>query len=199
MSALFKLSYGLFVLTAKKGDKDTGCIINTAMQVTDSPTQISICVNNSNYTCELIKETKEYNISILSQNASFDLFKRFGFQSGRNVDKFEGFDAVERAENGINYITEGVNGVLSVKVTKMIDLGTHTMFIGDLVGEKVLDDTPSATYQYYFDHIKPAPENQEKKKGFVCTICGYVYEGDELPPDFICPICKHGAEVFKPL
>ncbi len=197
MSAVFKLTYGLFVLTAKDGEKDNGCIINTALQVTANPLQVSICVNKDNYTHDMIMKTGEYNVSILSQETPFEVFQRFGMQSGRDVDKFDGFGEVARSENGLYYLTKSANALLSVKVNKTVDVGTHTMFIGELAEEKDLSDVPSVSYQYYFDHIKPKPE--VKKKGFVCKICGYVYEGDELPPDFICPICKHGVEAFEPI
>ena len=198
MSAMFKFSYGLFVLTAKEDEKDNGCIINTAIQVTQDPEQVSICVNKANYTCEMIERTGEFNLSFLNQDVKFDTFRHFGFQSGRDVDKFADYAAAERSENGLYYLTEGTNAMISVKVNKVIDLGTHLMFIGDVTEEKVLNDVPSVTYQYYFDHIKPAPA-ATKKKGWVCKICGYVYEGDPLPPDFICPICKHGVADFEPL
>lgn len=198
MSAMFKFSYGLFILTAREGEKDNGCIINTAIQVTQDPKQVSICVNKANYTCGMIERTGEFNLSFLSQDAEFDVFKRFGFSSGRDTDKFAGFgEYADRAANGVMYVNQAVNAMISVKVNRSIDLGTHIMFIGDVTEEKVLSDVPSVTYQYYFDHIKPAPEAKPKQKGFVCKICGYVYEGDELPPDYICPICKHGAEDFE--
>lgn len=197
MSAVFKLTYGLFVLTAKDGDKDNGCIVNTALQVTSTPCQVSICLNKDNYTHDMIMKSGEYNVSILSQETPFAVFKRFGMQSGKDVDKFEGFDEIERTENGLYYLTKSANAVLSVRVNKTVDVGTHTMFIGEVVEEKELSNVPSASYQYYFDNIKPKPE--VKKKGFVCKVCGYVYEGDELPPDFICPVCKHGVEVFEPI
>lgn len=199
MSAMFKFSYGLFVLTAKEENKDNGCIINTAIQVTADPKQVSICVNKANYTCGMIERTGEFNLSFLSQDAVFDVFKHFGFQSGQNVDKFDGYGDAERAENGILYVNKGVNAMVSVKVNNVVDLGTHLMFIGDVTEEKVLSEVPSLTYQYYFDHVKPKPAEQPKAKGFVCKICGYIYEGDVLPPDFICPICKHGAEDFEPI
>lgn len=200
MSAMFKFSYGLFVLTAGEGGKDNGCIINTAIQVTQDPKQVSICVNKANYTCGMIERTGEFNLSFLSQDADFEVFKRFGFSSGKDTDKFAGFEEyVDRAANGVLYVNQVVNAMISVKVNRSIDLGTHMMFIGDVTAEKVLSDVPSVTYQYYFDHIKPAPETKPKQKGFICKICGYVYEGDILPPDFICPICKHGAEDFEPI
>lgn len=159
MSAMFKFSYGLFVLTAGEGGKDNGCIINTAIQVTQDPKQVSICVNKANYTCGMIERTGEFNLSFLSQDADFEVFKRFGFSSGKDTDKFAGFEEyVDRAANGVLYVNQAVNAMISVKVNRSIDLGTHMMFIGDVTAEKVLSDVPSVTYQYYFDHIKPAPK-----------------------------------------
>lgn len=196
MSAIFKLTYGLFVLSAKDGEKDNACIINTALQVTSNPLQVSVTVNKANFTHDMIMKTGEFNLSILSQDTPFEVFQHFGMQSGRDVNKFEG--DVLRTDNGIAYIGGVSNAVISVKVNKTLDVGTHTIFVGEVTEEHVLSDVPSVTYQYYFDHIKPKPETT-KKKGFVCKICGYVYEGDTLPEDFICPICKHGAEDFEPL
>ena len=198
MSAMFKFSYGLFVLTAREGDKDNGCIINTAIQVTDQPKQVSICVNKKNYTCGMIERTGVFGLSFLSQDVKFETFQHFGFQSGENVDKFADYADVKRSEAGLLCLTKGTNAFISVKVNMTVDLGTHMMFIGDVEEEEVLSDVPSTTYQYYFDHIKPKPE-QPKVKGYVCKICGYVYEGDPLPADFICPLCKHGAEDFEPI
>ena len=198
MSAMFKFSYGLFVLTAREGDKDNGCIINTAIQVTDQPKQVSICVNEKNYTCGMIERTGIFVLSFLSQDVKFETFQHFGFQSGENVDKFADYADAKRSEAGLLYLTKGTNAFISVKVNRTVDLGTHMMFIGDVEEEEVLSDVPSTTYQYYFDHIKPKPE-QPKVKGYVCKICGYVYEGDPLPADFICPLCKHGAEDFEPI
>lgn len=196
MSAIFKLTYGLFVLSAKDGEKDNACIINTALQVTSNPLQVSVTVNKANFTHDMIMKTGEFNLSVLSQDTPFEVFQHFGMQSGRDVNKFEG--DVLRTDNGIAYIGGVSNAVISVKVNKTLDVGTHTIFVGEVTEEHVLSDVPSVTYQYYFDHIKPKPETT-KKKGFVCKICGYVYEGDTLPEDFICPICKHGAEDFEPL
>ena len=196
MSAIFKLTYGLFVLSAKDGEKDNACIINTALQVTSNPLQVSVTVNKANFTHDMIMKTGEFNLSILSQDTPFEVFQHFGMQSGRDVNKFEG--DVLRTDNGIAYIGGVSNAVISVKVNKTLDVGTHTIFVGEVTEEHVLSDVPSVTYQYYFDHIKPKPE-ATKKKGFVCKICGYVYEGDTLTEDFICPICKHGAEDFEPL
>lgn len=199
MSAMFKFSYGLYVLTARENEKDNGCIVNTAMQVTDQPRQVSVCVNKGNYTCEMIERTGMFNLSFLTQEADFEVFRHFGFSSGRDTEKFNDFNDAERAENGIFYVTKAVNAMISVSVKETVDLGTHRMFIGEVTQEKVLSDVPSVTYQYYFDHIKPKPASEPEKKGYVCRICGYVYEGDTLPDDFICPLCKHGAEDFEPI
>ncbi len=196
--AMFKLSYGLFVLTATENGKDNGCIINTAGQVTDNPKRMTIAVNKANYTCEMIERTKKFTVSVISQDATFDMFKRFGFASGRDTDKFAGHNDHYRTENGTFFICEGTNAYISCSVTEMIDCGSHILFIADVTEAETLSDVPSATYQYYFDNIKPKPE-APKKKGFVCKICGYVYEGDELPEDFVCPLCKHGADDFEPL
>ncbi|MDD2957489.1 MAG: flavin reductase [Lachnospiraceae bacterium] len=199
-NTMFKLSYGLFVLTAKEGSRDNGCIINTTTQITAAPNRIAIAVNKANATHDMIKNTGVFNVSVISVDASFGLFQHFGFQSGRDVDKFAGFTQAERAENGLMYVTEGTNGVISGKVIETRDYGTHTLFVAEVTEAKILSAAASATYQYYFDHIKPKPQpTEEKKKGFVCKICGYVYEGEVLPADFICPLCKHGAEDFEPL
>ena len=195
--ALYKLTYGLFVLTAKEGDKDNGCIINTAMQVTTSPNRIIIVVNKQNYTHDMIMRTKTFNVSCLSENASFEVFKHFGFQSGKDVDKMEGKSYL-RAENGIVYVEDMANAYISGKVVSETDLGTHTMFLADVTDAKVLGDAESVSYSYYQKNIKPAPQ-PAKKKGWVCKICGYVYEGEDLPEDFICPLCKHPASDFEPL
>lgn len=197
-----KLSYGLFVLTAKDGEKDNGCIINTAAQITVDPNRISIAVNKANYTHDMILKTGQFNVSILSEKATFDIFKRFGFQSGRDADKFEGYEAnVKRGENGLLYVTEGTNAFISGKVVDALDYGTHTLFIAEVTEAEVLADDPSATYAYYFAYIKPKPEaapaSEKKKVVWVCKICGYVYEGDPIPEDYICPLCKHPASDFE--
>lgn len=193
---MFKLSYGLYVLTASEEGKDNGCIINTALQVTSNPNRISITVNKMNYTHDMIKRTGLFNVSMLTEQVSFDVFKNFGFQSGKTEDKFDGYEGYLRAENGIIYLTKFCGGYISAKVFKEIDLGTHTMFIADVTDGKVISDIPSVTYDYYQKNIKPAPAKSEKK-GWRCKICGYVYEGEKLPEDFICPICKHGAADFE--
>jgi len=195
-NALFKIGYGLYVLTANENGKDNGCIINTAMQVTSEPCQIAICVNKNNYTCEMIQRTKKFNVSILSEGVGFDVFKNFGFQSGKNADKFTNFSATKRSPNGVLYITENTNAYISAWVKQEIDLGTHIMFIAQLVEAEVLSDKPTVTYDYYQKNIKPKPQKTEKK-GWRCKICGYIYEEEILPPDFICPVCKHGAVDFE--
>ena len=198
-AAIRTLSYGLFVLTAKDGDKDNGCIINTVQQVTGSPLRISIAVNKENYTHDMVAKTGVFNVSTLSTSATMDIFKHFGFQSGRTAEKLANWPDAARSQNGLCYIPGFTNAFISAKVVNAIDCGTHTLFIADVTEAKKLSDEPSVTYQYYFDHIKPKPPVLEKKKGFVCKICGYIYEGDTLPADFICPLCKHGAEDFEPL
>lgn len=195
-NAMYKLSYGLFVLSAKNGEKDNGCIVNTVQQVTTSPNRILVAVNKGNFTHDMIMETGTFNVSILSEEATFDTFKHFGFQSGRDVDKLEKFDDYQRADNGIIYLTKGANAYLCAKVFHSIDMGSHTLFLADVTDGDVLNDTESVTYAYYHKNIKPKPE-KTKKTGWRCKICGYVYEGEELPADFICPICKHGAEDFE--
>jgi flavin reductase (DIM6/NTAB) family NADH-FMN oxidoreductase RutF/rubredoxin len=195
-SALFKIGYGLYVLTAKDDSKDNGCIINTVMQVTVSPLVMVIGVNKQNYTHDMIMKTKEFNVSVLDTRSQFSIFQNFGFQSGKDADKFADFKAAERAENGIYYITENTNAYLSGKVIETFDFGTHTLFKAEIVEAKNLSEEETSTYTYYQKNIKPAPQPVEKK-GWRCKICGYVYEGDPLPEDFICPICKHGAIDFE--
>ncbi len=196
--ALFKISYGLFVLTARDGKKDNGCIINTAVQLTSSPCRIAITVNKQNYTHDMIMRTDAFNLSVLSEEAPFKVFEHFGFQSGKTVDKFADCDSENRMGNGILYVPKYTNAVISAAVVATVDCGTHTMFIADVCQTKILSDVPSMTYQYYFDNVKPKPApKSEEKKGYVCKICGYVYEGEELPADFVCPLCKHGAEDFE--
>lgn len=198
--ALYKLTYGLFVLTAKQEGKDNGCIINTAIQVTSDPNRISIAVNKANYTHDMVLATGKFNVSVISQEAEFSLFKHFGFQSGRNVDKFADFKGFDRAENGILYVTAGINACFSAEVEQTVDLGTHTLFIAAVTDMKVLSETASASYEYYQNHIKPKPQAPASSSGktvWRCTVCGYEYEGEELPADFICPLCKHPASDFE--
>lgn len=199
--AMYKLSYGLFVLTAKDEEKDNGCIINTAIQASSMPNQLSICVNKANLTHDMIVKTGKFTVSVISQDAGFDLFKHFGFQSGKDVDKFKNFEKCKRGENSIYYIIEGTNAYISVNVSKTEDLGSHTMFIGEITDMEVLSETPSVTYDYYLKNIKPQPENvgttTDGKTIWRCTICGYEYVGEELPEDFVCPLCKHPASDFE--
>ena len=194
-SAMYQLSYGLFVLSAKEGDFQNGCIVNTASQVTSDPNRISVTVNKANLTCEMIDRTGEFNVSVLTETTPFAIFQHFGFQSGRDKNKFEGWGFKGTAKNGIYYLTNCTNAYISGKVVQKIDLGTHIMFIADVTDAEVLSKEPSVTYAYYQKHIKPQPA-EKKATGYTCTVCGYVYEGDELPADFICPICKHGTDVF---
>lgn len=196
-TAAFKLSYGLFVLTARDGEKDNGCIVNTVFQVTDNPFKISVTVNKNNYTHDMIKKTGVFNISVLTESVPFSVFQHYGFKSGRDTEKINS-STMPRSENGVVYLSAFTNAFMSAKVVEETDCGTHTMFIAEVTEAQTLSDERSVTYQYYFDNIKPKPQPQ-KKKGFVCQICGYVYEGDELPEDFVCPICKHSADAFKPL
>lgn len=198
-NAMYNLTYGLFVVTTNVNGKDYGCIVNTGSQVAN-PNKIAISVNKANYTCEMIQQSKAFTLSVLSESAVFDVFKHFGFQSGRNVDKFDGYNDVSRDAIGNAYLTKGTNAYLSVKVEQVVDLDSHMMFIGDLVDGDVLSKEPSMTYAYYHANVKPKPQvkvEETKKTKWVCKICGYVYEGEELPEDFICPWCKHPASDFE--
>ena len=195
--AVYKISYGLFVLTTKDGEKQNGCIVNTVSMLTDNPTRLVVFVNNGNYTCEMIKKSGVFNASVLAESAPFELFKQFGFATGRDTDKFAG-KVYPTAENGVYYIAENTNAVLSAKVVDAYDYGTHTLFVAEMTDAKKLSDEASATYDYYHKNIKPKPaQKTEEKKKWVCKICGYEYEGDELPDDYICPICKHPKEDFE--
>ena len=196
-NAMFSLSYGLFVLTARDGAKDNGCIINTVTQLTDTPKRISIAVNKANYTHDMIKKTGVFNVSVLSNDAPFAMFQHYGFQSGRDVDKFAGVQGMARATNGVYYLPYCTNAFISARVTQTIEFETHTLFIADVTEARQLSDVPYMTYAYYFANVKPKPSKLKEQHGWVCKICGYVYEGEELPADFICPLCKHGAEDFE--
>ncbi len=198
-AALFKISYGLFLLTAKD-KKDNGCIINTFMQITDTPKRIVIAVNKANYTHDMILKTGQFNVSVLTVETPFSIFQDYGFVSGRDVNKFEDQRNAARSENGLFYLTEYSNAFISGKIISSADYDTHTLFVSDVAQGQKLSDLPSVTYEYYFKNIKPKPQTAAtvgKKKRYVCKICGYVYEGDILPQDYICPICKHGAEDFE--
>ncbi len=202
-NAMFKLSYGLFILTAKENGRDNGCVINTAMQVTAEPNRVAVCVNCSGLTHDMIAESGVFLLSVISQEADFSLFTRFGFRSGRETDKFADYRAYARAENGLCYITEGTNAYICARVEQTIPLGTHTMFIGAVTEARVLSECPSVTYEYYFSHIKPKPQSvsarSDGEKRWRCRICGYEYVGEQLPADYVCPICKHPASDFEPV
>jgi len=195
--AMYKLTYGLFLLTVKKDGKDYGCIINTCQQAASQPNRLSIAVINKNHTCEMLKGADSFNVSVLTIEAPFSLYQRFGMQSGRDTDKFAGFDSLARSENGLLYLTEYANAFLSGTIVESHDIGSHTIFIADVTDGEVLSDAPSASYAFYQDEVKPKPAAPaSSKKAWVCSVCGYVYEGEEVPDDFICPICNHGKEDF---
>lgn len=203
--ALFTLSYGLYVLTAHKDGFDNGCIINTAMQVTNTPNRISVTVNKNNYTASMIKDTGKFNVSVISEKGEFDMFKRFGFASGKDVNKFDGFDGAVRALNGIMCITKGTNAFICCTVEQVIDVGTHLMFIAAVDDCEIFYDIPSMTYSYYFANVKPKPQvAKSESKVWVCKICGYVYDDakmdvkfEDLPADWVCPLCKHPKSDFE--
>ncbi len=197
-NTLFKIGYGLYVLTANENGKDNGCIINTVMQVTCEPCQIVLAVNKCNYTCEMIQRTKKLNISVLDEGTQFEICKTFGYQTGRNSDKFANFLDAKRSPNGVLYITKDTNAYMSAYVKQEIDLGTHILFIAQLVDAEILSDKPTVTYDFYQKNIKPQPQTSAKK-GWRCKICGFIYEHENLPADYICPICKHGAVDFEKL
>ena len=199
-NSMFKLSYGLFVLSTRYEGKDNGCIINTVAQVTDNPLRVSAIVNQANLTHGMIVASGEFNISVLTESSPFSIFEKFGFSTGRDTDKFAGHDNSARTDNGIPYLTENTNAIISAKVTDIIDVGTHSLFIADVMQAFSLSDESSATYQYYFNHIKPKPQlPKDRKEGYICKICGYIYEGSDLPSDYICPLCKHGIADFEKL
>lgn len=195
--ALYNLTYGVYLLTARENGKDNGCVINTAVQVANNPTRISVAVIKGNLTHDMIKATGECNLSAITEDAPFSLFQHFGMQSGRDTDKFADYPDAARSENGLFYLTKYANAFLSLKVLDSMDLESHTLFICELVDADVLSDEASCTYGYYQTNIKTAAPKPQVKKGWRCKICGYVYEGENLPEDFICPWCKHGAEDFE--
>ena len=195
MTALFKIGYGLYVVTSNDGKKDNGLIVNTVTQVTNTPNRIAVTINKENYSHHIIKQTGKMNINCLSQDAPFSVFERFGFQSGRHVDKFADFDVL-RSDNGLAFLSRNINSFMSLKVEQYVDLDTHGMFICSVTEARVISDKETMTYSYYHENVKPKPET-DGKKGYVCKICGYVYEGETLPEDFICPLCKHGAVDFE--
>ncbi len=197
LSALFNIGYGLYVVTSSDGKKDNGLIVNTVTQVTNTPNRIAVCINKENYSHHVIKQTGVMNINCLSQDAPFSVFQNFGFQSGRTADKFAGQEIL-RADNGVAFLPQYINSFMSLKVDQYVDLDTHGMFICSVTESRVMSHVETMTYTYYQNHVKPKPQT-EGKKGFVCKVCGYVYEGDELPDDFVCPLCKHGPADFEPI
>ena len=196
-TALFNIGYGLYVVTSKDGEKDNGLIVNTVTQVTDKPNRVAVTINKMNHSCELIAKTGVLNVSTLAEDAPFKLFEHFGFQSGKDVDKFAGFGHTQRSSNGLLFLDKYSNGYISCKVINQVDLQTHIMFLCDVTQCVRLNDRETMTYSYYQKNVKPKPEKD--KKGFVCKVCGYVYEGEELPEDYICPLCKHGVQDFEPI
>ena len=196
-TALFNIGYGLYVVTTKDGEKDNGLIVNTVTQLTDTPNRVAVTINKRNYSCDLASKTGLLNISTLSQDAPFKLFQHFGFQSGKDVDKLAGFKHAQRSNNGLLFLDKYANSYISCKVINQLDLQTHVMFICDVTQCVKLSDKETMTYTYYHKNVKPKPETE--KKGYVCKICGYVYEGEELPDDYICPLCKHGVQDFEPI
>ncbi|MCI9677596.1 MAG: flavin reductase [Oscillospiraceae bacterium] len=196
--ALFKISYGLYLLSARSGEKDNACIINALAQVTNQPNRIVAAVNKTSLTHDLILETGLFTASILSGDAPFSLFERFGFQSGRDLDKFAGFSHTAREENGLVYLTQFANAYLTGRTVSTMDLGTHTLFFADFIAGQLLSNVPSLTYEDYFQRVKPAPAPKASgRTGWRCRVCGYIYEGETLPPDFVCPWCKHGTADFE--
>lgn len=195
-NALFKIGYGLYILSAHEQGKDNACIINALMQITSEPLQIAICINKNNYTCEMIQHTKKFNISVLTENVEFETFKNFGYQSGKYIDKFANFNNTKRSSNGILYINKHTNAYFSAYIHQEIDLGTHIMFIAQIVEAEILSENSTVTYDFYQKNIKPKPQ-KTNKTGWRCKICGYIYENEILPNDFICPTCKHGAIDFE--
>ncbi len=195
LTALFNIGYGLYVVTSNDGKKDNGLIVNTVTQVTNTPNRIAVTINKDNYSHHIIKQTGKMNINCLSEEAPFAVFEQFGFQSGRNVDKFAGSETL-RSDNGLAFLSRNINSFMSLTVEQYVDLDTHGMFICSVSEARVISDKPTMTYTYYQNNVKPKPQT-EGKKGFVCKICGYIYEGDTLPEDIVCPLCKHGAADFE--
>ena len=198
-NAVYKVGYGLYVLSANVGGRDSGCIINTVMQITSNePSKFIISVNKQNFTHDMVMRSGKFNVSILTEETPFSVFQTFGFKSGRDSDKFAEIDFAKRAENGLLYLDKYANAYLSFKLIDTVDCDTHTIFIAELTDAVSLSGGESLTYAYYHKHIKPQPKKTEKKvTGWRCRICGYIYEGEELPPDFVCPLCKHGAVDFE--
>ena len=197
LSALFKIGYGLYVITSNDGNRDNGMIGNTVSQLTSNPNRIAVCINKQNYSHHVIKQSGIMNVNCLSVDAPFKVFETFGFQSGRAVDKFKDWSTL-RSDNGLVFLPQYINAFMSLKVEDYLDYDTHGLFICSVTEARVISDRDTMTYTYYQNNVKPKPKT-EGKKGWVCKVCGYVYEGEELPEDFICPLCKHGAQDFEPI
>ena len=197
LTALFNIGYGLYVVTTNDGTRDNGLIVNTVSQVTNTPNRIAVTINKQNYSFHTIQKTGVLNVNCLDVSAPFSLFQRFGFQSGRTVDKFAGMEVL-RSDNGLAFLPRYINSFMSLKVESYVDMDTHGMFICTVTEARVMSDAETMTYTYYQKNVKPKPET-EGKHGFVCKVCGWIYEGDELPDDIICPLCKHGAADFEPI
>ncbi len=197
LTALFRIGYGLYVVTSNDGKKDNGLIVNTVTQVTNTPNRVAVTINKENYSHHVIKQTGQMNVNCLDTTAPFALFERFGFQSGRTAEKFDGMEEL-RAENGLRFLPQHINALLCLKVEQYVDLGTHGMFICSVTEARVMGKGETMSYTYYQEHVKPKPQT-EGKKGYVCKICGWIYEGDPLPDDIVCPLCKHGAADFEPI
>lgn len=197
LNALHKISYGLFILTAYDKEKHNGCIVNTLMQQTSSPLQISVTVNKNNLTHQLIKDSGRFNISVIDKTAPFELFTHFGFKSGSDSEKIKTYSNVDYSSNGISYITAHTNSYFCAKVVNIVDMGTHSLFVAEVTDCTVLSDVPSMTYEYYHSFVKPTPTEKKEENGWICKICGYVHQSENLPDDFVCPICKHGVSDFE--
>ena len=199
MTALFKIGYGLYVVTSNDGKKDNGLIVNTVMQVTDSPVRVAVAINKKNYSHDVIKNSGKMNVNCLSTEAPFKVFEVFGFQSGRDTNKFEGCNP-GRSENGLVYLPHYINAYFSLAVESYVDLGSHGMFICSVTEAETVSSVESMTYSYYHANVKPKPKKPDAptdKKRYVCSVCGFIYEGEELPEDYECPLCNHGRDVFE--
>ena len=196
--ALFNIGYGLYVVTSNDGIKDNGLIVNSVMQLTSSPERVAVAINKMNYSHDVILESREMNVNCLTESAPFKVFEDFGFKSGRDTDKFE-IIFPARSDNGLAVLTEHINAYISLRVDDYTDLGTHGLFICTVTESAVVSSEKTMTYTYYHENVKPKPKTEGKNRGFVCEICGYIHEADELPADFVCPVCYHGAEDFSPI
>ena len=197
LKALFKIGYGLYVVTSFDGEKHNGLIVNTVVQLTSTPAKVAVTINKENYSHDVIKNTKKLNVNCLTTEAPFSVFETFGFSSGKTTDKFR-YTPFSKSKNGLAVLTSNINAVISLTVDQYLDVGTHGLFICSVEDAEILSNVDSMTYAYYHKNVKPKPVKAEKK-GYVCKICGYFHDSEELPNDFICPICKHGAIDFEPI